>query len=49
MDISTLKLEELKAMAYDELVKLNLTQKNLEIIESQIKKLSQPPQPEKGE
>jgi hypothetical protein len=38
MDITTLSLTELKALAYEQLVLLNRTQNNLKIIEQEIAK-----------
>jgi hypothetical protein len=41
MDITKLSVVELKALAYDELVKVEQSQKNLVLINQQITKLSQ--------
>jgi hypothetical protein len=38
MDISKLSVEALKAMAYDEFVRVQVSQKNLEIINAEISK-----------
>ncbi len=38
MDITTLSLTELKALAYDQVLLLNRTQNNLAVIEQEIKK-----------
>lgn len=38
MDISKLSIESLKAMAYDEFVRVQVSQKNLEIINAEISK-----------
>jgi len=38
MDITKLSIEALKAMAYDEFVRVQVSQKNLEIINTEISK-----------
>jgi hypothetical protein len=38
MDISQMTLEQLKALAYDQLVILNQTQANINVIQAEIKK-----------
>lgn len=38
MDISTLNMTELKALAYDQLVLLQQTQNNIRILEAEIQK-----------
>ena len=41
MDLSTLDLKELKALAYDQLVLLQQTQNNIRILEEEIRKRNQ--------
>lgn len=45
MDITTLTLEQLKALAYDQVCLLNQTQANIQAIEQEIaKRQEQPPE-----
>lgn len=41
IDLSTMSVESLKALAYDQLVLLNQTQANIAAIEAEIKKKAQ--------
>ena len=38
MDITKLTIEELKALAYDEMIKLNTAQQNIQLIQAEINK-----------
>lgn len=46
MDIATLDIKDLKALAYDELVKIEMSQQNLRLINTELAKHSEAPKSE---